>query len=180
MLIGPGGAGKGTVSRALVERDPRLWLSRSWTTRPPRPGEPKDAYVYVDAPAFTAKARRGGFLEWAEFLGHLYGTPLPEPPRGKDVLLEIDIQGARQVRERLASCLVVMLVPPSDAVQRSRLQERGDPPDKVDERIAKGRQEIAEGEELASAIVVNDEVDRATTELAGIVEAARSARLGRL
>ena len=177
MLIGPGGAGKGTVSRALVARDANLWLSRSWTTRPRREGEVEDAYVYVDRDAFMQRVADDGFLEWAEFLGHLYGTPSPTPPPGSDVLLEIDVQGARQVLSKHPGALVVLLVPPSTDVQEQRLEARGDPADHVARRIEKGRDEVRQGREMAAHEVVNDDVGRATAEVAGIIEAARSARL---
>jgi guanylate kinase len=176
VLIGPGGAGKGTVARLLTDRDPRLWLSRSWTTRPRRPGETDQDYVFVDRPTFEAHARDGGFLEWAEFLGNLYGTPVPDPPPGRDVLLEIDIQGARQVVARRPDAVVVLLLPPSDEVQRQRLMARGDPPEHVQRRIETGRQEVRLGRQLASAEVVNDQVDEAVRQVAGIVERTRSAR----
>ena len=177
MLIGPGGAGQGTVSRALVARDPTLWLSRSWTTRPQRPGELDDAYVYVDTETFMARVRDGGFLEWAEFLGHLYGTPVPSPPAGFDVLLEIDVQGARQVLSQRPDAVVILLVPPSTEVQEQRLEARGDPAQQVALRIETGLDEVRQGRQIAGHVVVNDAVDRATAEVAGIVEAARSARL---
>jgi len=177
VLIGPGGAGKGTVSRALVARDPKLWLSRSWTTRPQRPGELDDAYVYVDTETFMARVRDGGFLEWAEFLGHLYGTPVPSPPAGFDVLLEIDVQGARQVLSQRPDAVVILLVPPSTEVQEQRLEARGDPAQQVALRIETGLDEVRQGRQIAGHVVVNDAVDRATAEVAGIVEAARSARL---
>lgn len=177
MLIGPGGAGKGTISRALVARDPRLWLSRSWTTRPKRSGESDDAYVYVDAPTFKARIEDDGFLEWAEFLGHLYGTPTPNPPPGCDVLLEIEVQGARQVVAKQPGAVVILLVPPSTEVQEHRLEARGDPAAQVALRVESGHEEVRQARLLVHHEVVNDDVDRATTEVAGIVEAARSARL---
>ena len=176
MLIGPGGAGKGTLARALVARDPHLWLSRSWTTRPPRNGESDDAYVFVDKDTFLQRVHDDGFLEWAEFLGHLYGTPTPNPPLGCDVLLEIDVQGARQVVAKRPGTVVVLLVPPSTDVQERRMEARGDPTDQVARRIAAGHEEVRQARELASYEVVNEDVERATAEVAGIVEAARSAR----
>ena len=158
----------------LVERDPGLWLSRSWTTRPRRPGEAADAYTFVDRDRFEAKIAAGGFLEWAEFLGHLYGTPLPEAPPGRDVVLEIDLQGARQVRDRHPDALVVLLVPPSPEVQRQRLRQRGDSAAEVDRRIAIGAEEMRLGKELTPFVVVNDEVDRAVSQVAGILDLHRN------
>jgi guanylate kinase len=173
VLIGPGGAGKGTVARELTARDDRLWLSRSWTTRARRPGEDEQAYVFVDEARFAERAADGGFLEWAEFLGHHYGTPVPEPPPGDDVLLEIDVQGAGRVRELDPEAVVILLLPPSDEIQAIRLAERGDPADQVARRLEKGRHEVAVGRALADAVVVNDQVATAVDELAAIVERAR-------
>jgi guanylate kinase len=176
VLIGPGGAGKGTVAERLVALDPTLWLSRSWTTRDPRPGETSQSYVFVDADAFRAHAAAGGFLEWAEFLGHLYGTPNPTPPPGADVLLEIDIQGARQVAAARPGAIVVLLLPPSPEVQAVRLEGRGDSAEQVAQRIEKGIDEVRSGMDIAQHVVVNDDVERATGEVAGIVDRARSSR----
>ena len=173
MLVGPGGAGKGTVAAALTAADPRLWLSRSWTTRARRCGEPEDAYVFASRGEFLARATAGGFLEWAEFLGNLYGTPDPEPPPGCDVLLEIDVQGAEQVVAKRPDAVVVLLLPPSDEVQRARLTVRGDPPEHVERRIRTGRDEVRRARELAAYEVVNHEVGQAVTELAGIVTRIR-------
>ncbi|MGH9082379.1 MAG: guanylate kinase [Acidimicrobiales bacterium] len=173
MLVGPGGAGKGTVAAALTAADPQLWLSRSWTTRPRRAGEGEDAYVFVTRTAFMDRVSTGGFLEWAEFLGNLYGTPDPEPPPGCDVLLEIDVQGAEQVVAKRPDAVVVVLLPPSDAVQRTRLTARGDSPEQVVRRIATGRDEVARARRLAAHEVVNHQVVQAVQDLAGIVVGTR-------
>jgi len=157
-----------------VARDPGLWLSRSWTTRPRRPGEAHDAYTFVDRDRFEEKIAAEGFLEWAEFLGHLYGTPIPDAPPGRDVVLEIDLQGARQVKERHPDALVVLLVPPSPEIQRERLRHRGDDAAEVERRLAIGAEEMRLGRELTSFVVVNDEVDRAVSQVAGILDSHRN------
>lgn len=175
VLFGPGGVGKGTVVRELVERDPQLWLSRSWTTRPRRPEESDDAYVFVDADEFLTHAEGGGFLEYAEFNGHLYGTPTPEPPSGRDVLLEIEIQGARQVRSKFPEAVLILLVAPSPAAYAERMRARGDDEDHVRRRIALGAQEEAEGRAIADHVVVNDDLPRAVAEVAGILASRRRA-----
>jgi guanylate kinase len=179
VLIGPGGTGKGTVASRLLDADDRLWLSRSWTTRTPREGEDPHAYVFVDRDAFEAHVADDGFLEWAEFLGNLYGTPVPTPPEGSDVLLEIDLEGARQVVDRHPSATVILLTPPSEEVQAQRLRGRGDSDEHVKRRIEKGRQEIAEGRGIAHHEVVNDDLEEAVAEVLGILGRLRraSARL---
>lgn len=177
MLVGPGGAGKGTVAARLVAQDPQLWLSRSWTTRPRRDGEREDAYVFVGRDEFLANVDAGGFLEFTEFMGQLYGTPVPRPPPGRDVLLDIDLDGARQIADRYPrSTVVVLLVPPSPDVQERRMLERGDPPDQVRRRVDKGREELEAGRRLSHREVVNDQVERAVAEVEGILVAARSDR----
>ena len=121
-----------------------------------------------------AAAAEGRFLEWAEFLGNLYGTPLPDPPPGRDVVLEIDLQGAEQVRRRDPSALIVLLAPPSVEAQAERLRGRGDDEDAVARRIAKGEEEMRIGRTLTPYVVVNDHLESAVAEVAGILDAHRS------
>lgn len=176
VVSGPGGVGKGTVVDRLLRLDKRLWLSRSWTTRPPRPTEPPGSYVHVDPEAFMDRVSAGGFLEWTKFPGngHLYGTPTPDPPPGRDVVLEIELDGARQVRERYADAVVVLVVAPSVDEQRARLAARGEDEDSIAARVRVGRDEERTGRALADHVVVNSDVDQAAHEVAGIVERRRS------
>jgi guanylate kinase len=122
---------------------------------------------------FEDRIKQDGFLEWAEFLGHLYGTPNPDPPPGRDVLLEIDLQGAAQVRRRHPDALVVLLLPPSPEMQAARLRQRGDDDDEVDRRLELGVREERTGRELTPYVVVNDDLDRAVREVEGILAAHR-------
>jgi len=156
-----------------VARDSSLWLSKSWTTRKRRPGESEDAYVFVDRRRFEECREQGGFLEWAEFLGNLYGTPLPQVPPGKDLVLEIDLQGVEQVKARYPDAVVVLLLPPSPQVQADRLRARGDDEQEVARRIDKGAEEERVGRSLTPHVVVNDDLDRALSQLAAILETQR-------
>lgn len=164
------------MAERLAAEDPHLWLSRSWTTRARRDGEDPESYVFVDPETFERKIAEGGFYEWAEFLGNLYGTPVPTPPPGHDVLLEIDVQGARSVLEAVKDAWVVLIEPPSEAAQVERLRRRGDSDAHVQARVERGRREIAEGRELARHVVVNDDVERAAKELLSILERLRDAQ----
>jgi guanylate kinase len=162
--------------RALLTRDPSLWLSRSWTTRPQRPGEPDDAYVYTSREAFEARIASGGFVEWTDFLGSYYGTPTPTAPPGTDVVLEIEVDGAQQVRRRHPDALLIFVLPPSREEQQRRLQARGDPPEKVAARLRKAEDEEPVGKAISDYVVVNDSLDRTVDELLEIINTERARR----
>ena len=165
--------GKGSIASALQRRVPNLWLSRSWTTRPRRQGEADDAYVFVDRNAFDERLAAGGFLEWADVFDHRYGTPWPDPPPGSDVLLEIDVQGAAQVKARDPAAVVVFVVPPSREAQEARLRGRGDREDLIARRLAAAPAEEEAGRALADHVVVNDDLPRAVEEVAAILGSHR-------
>jgi guanylate kinase len=173
VVFGPGGVGKGTLIRRLMERDERFWLSQSWTTRSRRPGEPADAYNFVDRARFEEAIAEDRFLEWAQFLDDLYGTPMPEAPEGRDVILEIDLQGARQVLEACPGALAVMIVAPSTDAQVERLRKRGDDEAYVRRRVDLGFREQEEGAAVAHAVIVNRDVEQSVDDLLAIIEAAR-------
>jgi guanylate kinase len=159
-----------------VDADPTLWLSRSWTTRERRPSEQGDEYFYVDRATFEKAIEAGQFLEWAEFHGHLYGTPLPEAPEGADVLLEIEVQGAEQIRKLNPAAVVLLILPPSMKLLEERLRARGDDATHVAARLASAPAELEKGRELASHVVVNDDLERASHEIVSILEGLRRQR----
>jgi guanylate kinase len=170
IVSGPGGVGKGTVVARLLQLEPDLWLSRSWTTRARRPREPADAYVFVDRAAFQDRIDAGGFVEWTEFLGELYGTPtFDHAGEGRDVLLEIELDGAQQVKRRHPEAVLVLVVAPGRAAQEARLRSRGDDEASVQRRVTVGEAEEQLGRQLADHVIVNDDVDRAARQLAGII-----------
>ena len=175
IVSGPGGAGKGTIVDALVARDPGLWLSRSWTTRAQRDGEPDDAYVFVDRASFEERIEDGGFLEWTEFLGNLYGSPLHDSRSDADIVLEIELNGAQQVKSKHPEAILVFVLPPSREEQQRRLVGRGDPDHHVAERLRKAEEEERLGAEMADVVVVNDDLERAVGEIEEIIRAARAA-----
>lgn len=176
VVSGPGGVGKGTVVAELMAvHGDELWLSRSWTTREQRPGEADDAYVFTTRAAFESRRDAGGFLEWAEFLGNYYGTPTPEADIGRVQILEIDVQGARQVVAQIPDALLIFLSAPSAEEQEARLRHRGDPPEKVQQRLDKAREEAEAGRELGAVEIVNVDIADTVTEMWRVITEARPA-----
>jgi guanylate kinase len=159
--------GKGTLIRGLLERLPGLELSVSATTREPRPGEVDGRdYWFLTPEEFEERARRGEFVEHAVYAGNRYGTlrsELERPARG--IVLEIDVQGARQVRSALPEAVQVFIAPPSPEALRARLEARGsDSPEQIRTRLAAAREELAAQREFGH-VVVNDDLERAVGEL---------------
>jgi guanylate kinase len=179
VLAGPSGVGKGTIVERLLARDPELWESVSYTTRPPRPGEVDGVdYHFVSRAEFEALRDTGGFLESFEVFGDLKGTPrAPVEERlaaGGDVLLEIDVQGALAVREVFPEAVLVFVKPPSADELRRRLTTRAaGPAEDLEARLAAAAAEEAKAGEF-DAVVVNDDVERAVDQVAGILVAPRS------
>jgi guanylate kinase len=153
-------------------------LSRSWTTRARRPGEAADAYHFVSEERFQELIDAAGFLEWVQFLEYRQGTPLPDPPPGRDIVLEIDVQGATEIKGRFPEAVLIFVDAPSEAEQERRLRERGDPDEKVRQRLDKAVAERDLGRRLGAITVVNDDLDRAVAELHQIIAAARQTEAG--
>jgi guanylate kinase len=180
VIAGPSGVGKGSVVRRLLSSDPEgLVLSVSATTRPPREGEAEGRdYRFVSPQEFRGMVERGELLEWAEVFGHLYGTPasfVEEQRRaGHDVLLEIDVQGAGQIRLVAPDAVLVLLEPPSLEELEQRLRGRGTERDiTIAERLSKAEWELSQRERF-DHVVVNEDLERASSQVAAIIEASRS------
>ena len=177
VITGPSGVGKGTLIRTLRERVPELDLSVSATTRPPRPGEQDGVdYHFLGDAEFERRVQAGEFVEHATYSGRRYGTLRSDLDRrlrdGRPVVLEIELQGARQVRRTMPEALQVFIAPPSRDALRTRLVGRGtDDPAAVDARLRTADAELgAQGE--FPHVVVNDRLDDAVDELTAIVRTA--------
>lgn len=174
VLSGPSGVGKGTVVAALRRVVPHVWVSVSCTTRAPRPGEVDGLeYYFVDRARFDEMVAAGDLLEHAEFAGHCYGTPrrpvLEHLAAGVPTLLEIELEGARQVRRSMPDARFVFLAPPSIDVLVQRLSGRGtESADAVVTRLARAKVELAAEEEF-DEVVVNNDVEQAARALAELI-----------
>ena len=178
IVCAPSGAGKTTLVKALLERDSRVHRSVSYTTRAKRPGEVAgSAYHFVDRNTFETMLERGEFLESAEVHGHYYGTSQQwieqQQAAGNDLVLEIDWQGARQVRRLMPDSIGIFVLPPSLEILRARLtSRRQDSPATIERRLAAARGEIAHVEEF-DYVIINSDFDEAVADLIGIVRSAR-------
>lgn len=173
VISGPGGVGKGTLVEELLRRDDRLWISRSWTTRAPRQGESPEAYHFATREEFEQRIADAGFLEWTEFLDYLQGSPLPEPPEGRDVLFEIDVQGAANVVSLYPDALLVFVDAPDRAVQEERLRKRGDSEERIVQRLHKAEEEVERASTMDFVHLINDDLDESVRELQDLIERHR-------
>lgn len=175
VVSGPSGVGKGTVVRGVLTARPDLSLSVSATTREPRPGEEDGVhYRFLSDAEFDRLVAAGAFLEWAEVFGRRYGTLAEDVERarsaGRDVILEIDVQGAAVVRARIPDAVLIFLQPPSEEELGRRLAARGtETGEDLERRLAEARREVAESSWF-DHIVINDDIDRAVAEVLAIIE----------
>jgi guanylate kinase len=181
VITGPSGVGKGTLIRTLLERVPELGLAVSATTRAPRAGERDGVdYHFLTDEEFDRRVAAGDFVEHASYSGRRYGTLREELDRrtggGSPVVLEIEVQGARQVAERMPEAVRIFIAPPSEQALRTRLIGRGtDDPEQVEARLASAREELRAQDEF-SHVVVNDRLEDSVAALEGLVRAALGSR----
>ncbi len=183
VVAAPSGGGKTSLIKALLEKDDRVRLSVSYTTRSARPGE-KDGvhYHFIDEPGFIDLVGKNAFLEHAEVFGHRYGTGREAVEKllnaGFDVLLDIDWQGARQIRKSFPSCCTIFILPPSMDTLRSRLGRRGqDSDDVIEARMLEARAEISHSNEF-HFLIINDDFDKALADLQSIIRHRKLQRPG--
>ncbi len=181
MVSAPSGAGKTTLCTALRTAYPEIRYSISHTTRKPRPGETHGVdYYFTTEAEFLMMRDRGHWAEWAQVHGHYYGTSIEvldsALANGRDILLDIDVQGARQLLQRYPNAVTIFIMAPSLAILRQRLQQREtDDPETIDRRLHNAEKEIAQ-KSIYRHVIVNDDLERATNELVGIVAKYRQKR----
>ncbi len=179
VVSSPSGGGKGTLIDRVLKTVPGLSFSVSYTTRAPRPAEQNGReYFFVDKPAFEEMIGRGEFLEWANVYGHLYGTSAGQVERerlaGHDIILEIDVQGAASIREKIPDAVSVFILPPSFELLRQRLLARGtDSPEALETRLRGAPSEV-EQYKFFQYVILNDDINRASQQLAAVISAERA------
>ena len=181
VVSSPSGGGKGTLIDRVLKTVPDLAFSVSYTTRAPRGSEQNGReYFFVDEPAFRAMIDRGEFLEWADVYGHLYGTSASQVAReraaGHDIILEIDVQGAESIRHKVSDAISVFILPPSFELLRKRLVARAtDSAADLQRRLQGAPAEVAQYEHF-DYVILNDDINRASQQLAAVIYAERARR----
>ena len=181
VVSSPSGGGKGTLIDRVLKTVPEVGYSVSYTTRPPREGEQHGReYFFVSTDVFERMIRDGELLEWANVYGHLYGTSRAQVERelegGRDIILEIDVQGAASIRELIDDAVTVFILPPSFELLRSRLVARGtDSPADLERRLQGAPGEVQQYRNF-SYVILNDDINRASAQLAAVIYAERARR----
>ena len=174
VLTGPSGVGKGTIVRKILENHSDVWLSISATTRKPRCGEIEgEHYFFLEKKKFQEIINKDGFLEWASFSNNFYGTPRKivkeKIEKGTNVLLEIELEGARQIRKSFPEALQIFLAPPSLAELEKRIRGRGtETEESIRDRLAIANKELVAKKEF-DAVVINNEVEKSFKEIEGLM-----------
>jgi len=181
VVSSPSGGGKGTLIDRVLKTVPGVSYSVSYTTRAPRASEENGReYFFVDEPAFREMVERGEFLEWANVYGHLYGTSSAQVEReraaGRDIILEIDVQGAESIRHKVADSVSIFILPPSFELLRERLVTRGtDSAADLERRLKGAPAEVAQYVSF-DYVILNDDINRASQQLASVIYAERARR----
>jgi len=181
VVSSPSGGGKGTLIDRVLKTVPGLAFSVSYTTRAPRGSEENGReYFFVDEPTFRAMIARGEFLEWADVYGHLYGTNALQVERerqtGRDIILEIDVQGAESIRQQVSDAVSIFILPPSFELLRNRLVARAtDSAADLERRLKGAPAEVAQYEHF-DYVILNDDINRASQQLASVIYAERARR----
>lgn len=178
---GPSGVGKGTVLTPYLAENPGMLLSVSMTTRAPRPGEVNGLdYFFVSREEFEQEIARGGLLEYAQYSGNYYGTPRAKVEdhlaKGRDVLLEIEVQGAMQVKESFPDAVLIFILPPAYETLRKRLLGRGtEPAEVVERRLTAAKEELGFAGRY-DYVIINDDLEKARAQLGAVIAAAKCER----
>ncbi|MGQ9619096.1 MAG: guanylate kinase [Candidatus Aminicenantia bacterium] len=180
ILTGPSGVGKSTIIKLLMNSLPDIHFSVSHTTRPPRPNEENGVdYHFINPAEFESMIKKEKFIEWAEVHGYLYGTSFYEIEKaiskGKDLILDVDIQGASSIKRKFTDAVTIFLLPPSWEVLKERLSYRETDNETIEKRLKRAKEELKEWKNF-DYIVVNDNLKKAVTELSSIILAERAKR----